>query len=133
MEDMPKIRFKGSISEINAVFTIWNRKIKHTSICYKESLEELEQRVNVPQTILEKVNLINRLDKETFRLLAEEETGEKIKRMKLVRVIFDFAEPEDGDCSVDLYLHPGRVLGGFNVHFRLHGEEPRIEVCGLSA
>lgn len=132
MEEMPKIHFKGTMSDINAVFNIWNKKIKHTSLCYKESIEELEQRVNVSKTILEKVALINRLNKEEFRLLAEKETERKIRKLKIVRVVFDFAEPEDGDCSVDLYLYPGRVLGGFTIHFRLHGDEPRIEICGLS-
>lgn len=132
MESMPKIHFKGTMSDINAVFRIWNEKVKHTSLCYKNSIEELEKQVKVSQIIMEKVNLINQLNKENIRLFIEKETDEKIRKIKIARIIFDFSEPEDGPCSVDLYLNPGRVFGGFNVHLRLHGDEPRIEMCGLS-
>lgn len=132
MEDMPKIHLKGTMSDINVVFRIWNEKVKHISLCYKNSIEELEKQVDVSQIIKEKANLINRLNKEDIRLFIERETDVKIRKIKIARIIFDFAEPEDGPCSVDLYLNPGRVFGGFGVHLRLHGDEPRIEMCGLS-
>lgn len=132
MENMSKIHFKGYTSYINAELQVWGRKVKYSSICYKNSIEELSKQVNINQVITEKLELLNRLDKEEVRLFVEKETEEKISNIKIVRIGFDFSEPEDGVCSLDLYLNSGKVFGGFNVHLRLHGDEPRIEMCGLS-
>lgn len=132
MGNIPEIHFKGTMSDINAVFQIWDEKVKHTSLCYKNSIEELSKQVNINEIIVEKVNLINRLNKEDIRLFVEKETEEKVPKIKIARIIFDFAEPEDGNCSVDLYLNVGKLFGGFGVHLRLHGDAPRIEMCGLS-
>lgn len=132
MNELPPIHFKGTIYDLKAGFRVWNEKIKFASLCCKEGIEELEKQVDVRKVLMEKVALIQKLNKEEIHQFVEKETEEKIRKIKIARIIFDFAEPEDGACSVDLYLNPGKVFGGFNVHLRLHGDEPRIEMCGLS-
>jgi len=111
---------------------MWDDTVRFISLCCKGDVSELEEHVDVKTIIMEKAKLLMSLEKEYIHKFVEKETKEKISDMSIVRIIFDFAEPEDGQCSLDLYLNPGQVFGGFNIHLRLHGDEPRIEMCGLS-
>lgn len=130
---MEQVHFKGVMYNLdNVEFYLWDENPSGISLCCNGDIAELKKQVDVESIITEKVTLLRSLKKESVYQFVENETGETIAYLTASRIIFDFAEPEDGVCSLDLYLYPGKIFGGFNVHLRLHGSDPRIEMCGLS-
>ena len=132
MDGRPLVHFKGTMYDLNLDLRVWGEKIKSTSLCCKGDIAELEANMDLPRMVYDKADLVAKLRKEDIRVFVEKELGEKVPKIKIARIVFDFAEPEDGLCSVDVYLNAGKIFGGFGVHLRLHGDEPRIEMCGLS-
>lgn len=126
------VNFKGYSYEFKGEIVVLNTTLNNVRGVFKEELNFEEDADNIIATIQNKAKLLENITAETIIQAVETETGEKIKKVKPVSVSFDFAEPDEEDCSVDLYVKCGKLFGGFTAHIRISNNGENIRMIGLS-
>ena len=131
--DMESIlNFKGYSYEFKGEIVVLNTTLNNVRGVFKEELNFNEDADNIIATIQNKAKLLENITAEAIIQAVEAESGEKIKKVKPVSVSFDFAEPDEEDCSVDLYVKCGKLFGGFTAHIRISNNGESIKMVGLS-
>ena len=126
------VNFKGYSYEFKGEIVVLNTTLNNVRGVFKEELNFEEDADNIIATIQRKAKQLENITGETIIQAVEAETGEKIKKVKPVSVSFDFAEPDEEDCSVDLYVKCGKLFGGFTAHIRISNNGENIRMIGLS-
>lgn len=126
------VNFKGYSYEFKGEIVVLNTTLNNVRGVFKEELNFEEDADNIIDTIQNKAKLLENITAETIIQAVEAESGEKIKKVKPVSVSFDFAEPDDEECSVDLYVKCGKLFGGFTAHIRISNNGESIKMVGLS-
>lgn len=126
------INFKGYSYEFKGEIIVLNTTLSNVRGVFKEELNFDENAENIVATIKSKARLLEDITAETIIEAIETESGKKVKRVKPVSVSFDFAEPDDEGCSIDLYVKCGKLFGGFTAHVRIANNGESIRMIGLS-
>jgi len=126
------INFKGYSYEFKGEIIVLNTTLSNVRGVFKEELNFDENAENIVATIKSKASMLEDITAETIIEAIETESGKRIKRVKPVSVSFDFAEPDDEECSIDLYVKCGKLFGGFTAHVRIANNGESIRMIGLS-
>ena len=126
------VNFKGYSYEFKGEIVVLNTTVNNVRGVFKEELNFDEDADDIIATIQNKAKSLENITAEAIIQAVEAESGEKIKKVKPVSASFDFAEPDDEECSVDLYVKCGKLFGGFTAHIRISNNGESIKMVGLS-
>lgn len=126
------VKFKGYSYELQSEINCWGTTISRISVVLKEEIDFDTEGTAIIESIAQKTNMLRALSLDSIKDIIEKETDKKIRKIKPVNVSFDFAEPENEACSVDIYFSCGKNFGGFTAHIRITDNGNRINMVGLS-
>lgn len=126
------VNFKGYSYDFKGEIIVLNTTLNNVRGVFKEELNFDEDAEGIITIIKNKEKILESITAESIIQAIETESGKKIKKVKPVSVSFDFAEPDNEECSVDLYVKCGKLFGGFTAHIRVSNNGEIIKMVGLS-
>lgn len=126
------LKFKGMSYELKCDIDLFGTTVNNARAVFKEELDFEQEGTETIEQINQKIEMLKTLSIDTIKRVIEEETNEKIRKIKPVSISFDFAEPENEECSMDIYFNCGKLFGGFTAHVRVTDGGNNIKMMGLS-
>lgn len=126
------LKFKGISYELKTDIDLCGTTVNNVRAVFKEELDFEQKRTEIIEQINQKIEMFKTLSIDTIKRVIEEETNEKIRKIKPVSISFDFADPENEECRVDVYFDCGKVFGGFTAHIRIVDNGKTIKMIGIS-
>jgi len=126
------LKFKGMSYELKCDIDLFETTINNVRAVFKEELDFEQEGTETIEQVNQKIEMLKTLSIDTIKRVIEEETNEEIRKIKPVSISFDFAEPENEECSVDVYFDCGKVFGGFAAHIRIVDNGQTIKMIGIS-
>ena len=126
------LKFKGISYELKMDIDLCGTTVNNVRAVFKEELDFEQEEPEIIEQINQNIEILKTVSIDTIKCVIEDESNEKIRKIKPVSISFDFAEPENEECSVDVYFDCGKVFGGFAAHIRIVDNGQTIKMIGIS-